>query len=215
MMRPDLLAGLYRWADAAKPEPAPNPCTSEQVSRLTKVSIPTTTAVLRKVEVPASPMGLRKAAHTPAPANMGKPDADALAPVATQVATVSVVSTAEVTKLVTTEKAVRSTVRTATAPRPNNPKLRDITEPVSDADQRLVDMSVRRFAGKGIPMLKARKLAERLLRALREDDDRRSCAECESFRAGRCVQGRQPFGGGGIEVLHRCTGFRLDGGNHD
>ncbi|UHL62752.1 hypothetical protein LSG25_11720 [Paralcaligenes sp. KSB-10] len=66
---------------------------------------------------------------------------------------------------------------------------------------------LRQFEAKGIPSFQAEKAACRLVYRDRQDDDRRSCAECASFYGGRCVQGKQPFSGGGIEVLHRCKGF--------
>ena len=178
------LGSGHPQADAAQPEAAPEPCTSEQAAGSTKVNIPVPARVLVKVSVPAKPVDLRESARTPdsPPADLKKPDVDTQADA---------------------------------APRPNNPKLHDPADPMTDSEQRLVEKWVGRFTGKGIPMLKARKVAERLVRRDRQLDDRRSCVECESFRARRCIQGRQPFGGGGIEVLHRCSGFRLDGGNHD
>ena len=188
MTQPQLLAGLYRWLDGSaqpatehRPVPRAHPVKPEAAPE---------PCVHEQV------VGLRKTAHIPdvPPANLKKPDADI--PTRTAVA-----------NPVATGKTVRST---DAAPRPSHPKLRDLAEPVTDAEQHLIDWHVRRFTGKGIPKQEAQALAERLLRRDRQDDDRRSCAECASFRAGVCIQGRQPFGGGGIEVLHRCKWFKLD-----
>lgn len=65
----------------------------------------------------------------------------------------------------------------------------------------------RQFIRRGIPELIADQLACRLVQRDRLQDDRRSCAECRSFRNGGCVQGRQPVCGGGVDVLHRCRTF--------
>ena len=64
------------------------------------------------------------------------------------------------------------------------------------------------FHDKGIAGHDAAVLANRLVKRDRQLDDRRSCGECASFYGGRCLQHKQPFGGGGIEVLHRCYGFK-------
>ncbi len=63
------------------------------------------------------------------------------------------------------------------------------------------------FMERGVPERQADDLACRLVRRDREVDDRRSCAECLAFADGTCVQGKQPVGGGGTEVLHRCGSF--------
>lgn len=67
---------------------------------------------------------------------------------------------------------------------------------------------VKTFEAKGIPTDDAKWLASKL--TIRDDklDDRKSCAECQSFYGSRCIQRREPFGGGGVEVLHRCDGFK-------
>lgn len=65
------------------------------------------------------------------------------------------------------------------------------------------------FSNKGIEPMGADMLAGRLRRRDREMDNRRSCAECVHFYIGGCQRHREPFGGGGVEVLHRCQGFEL------
>lgn len=62
------------------------------------------------------------------------------------------------------------------------------------------------FQAKGIPTDGAQALANRLIRRDRQLDDRRSCAECVSFHAGRCRQGITPIGESTIQTLHRCKG---------
>jgi len=85
----------------------------------------------------------------------------------------------------------------------------------TDDEVRLCEGRARLFVSKGVAGSQADLLACRLLWRDRGMDDRRSCAECASFEDGRCQQYRQPFGGGGIEVLHRCMGFKLEGVSHD
>lgn len=87
-----------------------------------------------------------------------------------------------------------------------------MTEVVVDTREddtvRLSGARAQAFVAKGVPAQQADILASRLMRRDRELDDRRSCAECASFEHGCCLQYRQPFGGGGVEVLHRCAGFK-------
>ncbi len=71
-----------------------------------------------------------------------------------------------------------------------------------------MEQRLHQFEAKGIPSLQAEEVACRLVYRDRQDDDRRSCAECASFYSGRCVQGKQPFGGGSVAVLHRCKSFK-------
>ena len=66
---------------------------------------------------------------------------------------------------------------------------------------------IRQFVRRGVPEAVADDLACRLVQRDRDQDDRRSCAECRAFRNGACVQGKVPFCGGGVEVLHRCKTF--------
>lgn len=63
------------------------------------------------------------------------------------------------------------------------------------------------FQAKGIPTDDAQALANQLAKRDRQLDDRRSCAECQSFYAGRCKRGLYPIGESTIETLHRCKGF--------
>lgn len=65
------------------------------------------------------------------------------------------------------------------------------------------------FQGKGIPTHEAQALANQLAKRDRQLDDRRSCAECQSFYAGRCKRGLYPIGESTIQTLHRCKGFSL------
>lgn len=63
------------------------------------------------------------------------------------------------------------------------------------------------FIRRGVPDRLADMLACRLVQRDRDQDDRRSCAECRAFRNGECIQGKVPVCGGGVEVLHRCKTF--------
>lgn len=63
------------------------------------------------------------------------------------------------------------------------------------------------FQGKGIADDAASALADRLIQRDRQADDRRSCAECGSFYAGRCKRHLSPIGESTIHTLHRCKGF--------
>lgn len=73
----------------------------------------------------------------------------------------------------------------------------------------------RQFVRRGVPELIADEMACRLVERDRQDDTRRSCAECGAFRNGGCVQGNQPICGGGVDVLHRCKTFVDSEMNHD
>lgn len=64
------------------------------------------------------------------------------------------------------------------------------------------------FQGKGIADDAASTLANRLTQRDRQGDDRRSCAECDGFYAGRCKRHLSPIGESTIQTLHRCKGFR-------
>lgn len=88
-----------------------------------------------------------------------------------------------------------------------------ISSPSADAqmtttqDSPLNDSRRQMFIAKGVSKDDAQVLAMRLFERDERWDDRRSCAECTNFEYGHCLVRRQPFGGGGIEVLHRCQGF--------
>jgi hypothetical protein len=69
---------------------------------------------------------------------------------------------------------------------------------------------IKAFQAKGISTDDANWLAGRLEKRDREWDDRKSCGECASFYGSLCIQHKEPFGGGGIEVLHRCKVFKPD-----
>lgn len=65
------------------------------------------------------------------------------------------------------------------------------------------------FQGKGIADDDAATLANRLIERDRQLDDRRNCAECSGFYAGRCKHRLSPIGESTIQTLHRCKGFRV------
>lgn len=77
----------------------------------------------------------------------------------------------------------------------------------SESETLLCIARTRQFVRRGVPEAIADDLACRLVQRDRDQDDRRSCAECRSLRNGACVQGRVPVCGGGVEVLHRCKTF--------
>lgn len=84
-----------------------------------------------------------------------------------------------------------------------------LVQPASDpaaADYNVV----RPLRGKGIADEEALILVKRLARRDEMLDDRRSCAECVSYDAGRCRQRITPIGEATIYTLHRCRGFKLD-----
>lgn len=65
------------------------------------------------------------------------------------------------------------------------------------------------FEGKGIATQEAQALANRLSERDRQQDDRRSCAECKHWYAGRCKIARYPIGESTIQTLHRCKGLTV------
>lgn len=71
---------------------------------------------------------------------------------------------------------------------------------------------VQVFQSKGIADHQAAAVAVRLVERDRQLDDRRSCAECASFYAGKCRQRITPIGVTTIHTLHRCKGFTESGG---
>ena len=77
----------------------------------------------------------------------------------------------------------------------------------SESEVLLCMERTRQFVRRGVPELIADTLACRLVERDRQEDTRRSCAECRAFRNGGCVQGKQPVCGGSVEVLHRCKTF--------
>ncbi len=90
---------------------------------------------------------------------------------------------------------------------------RGLTEPDryghwSESEVELASSRIASFVSRGVPMNDADVLACRLVDRDRTFDDRRSCAECMYLNRGRCQRGLQPFGGGGVEVLHRCSEFK-------
>lgn len=73
---------------------------------------------------------------------------------------------------------------------------------VETAIQRTCD-----FVRRGVPDRLADMIACRLVQRDRDQDDRRSCAECRAFQDGACIKGKAPVCGGGVEVLHRCKTY--------
>ena len=63
------------------------------------------------------------------------------------------------------------------------------------------------FQGKGIANDSAAAVAVRLVERDRQLDDRRSCAECDGFYAGRCKHHLSPIGESTMQTLHRCKRF--------
>lgn len=78
----------------------------------------------------------------------------------------------------------------------------------SESEIELVTLRTVSFVSRGVPTNDAEVLACHLVERDRTFDDRRSCAECWHLRRGLCLLDRQPFGGGGVEVLHRCSAFK-------
>ncbi len=77
----------------------------------------------------------------------------------------------------------------------------------SESEVELAKQRTALFVSRGVPYAGADLLACRLVKRDRQGDDRRSCAECALMLRGRCQRGLQPFGGGGVEILHRCKQF--------
>ena len=110
---------------------------------------------------------------------------------------------------------------------PANPEtfaVLEVTKPVTtetaplvlaDADAQLCEARAQAFTAKGVPSDEADRLACSLMRRDRQLDDRRSCAECMSFHAGRCLQRITPIGETTLHTLHRCKGFKLSEVTHD
>ncbi|KAA0893067.1 hypothetical protein [Pusillimonas sp. ANT_WB101] len=99
-----------------------------------------------------------------------------------------------------------ATIAPIAVAQPTSPKNEDPFDPIEMIRQDRVIT----FESKGIESDTATWLAEKLTTRDMQMDDRRSCAECSSFYGNRCIQHRQPFGGGGVEVLHRCKGFKAN-----
>lgn len=66
---------------------------------------------------------------------------------------------------------------------------------------------LRSFKAKGISDEDASNLAAALLQRDIDRDDRRSCAECMSFFADKCLIRITPIGEITVHTLHRCTEF--------
>ena len=66
-----------------------------------------------------------------------------------------------------------------------------------------------RFLRKGVTRERAERIVKMLAQRDATLDDRRSCAECVSYYAGRCLKRMQPIGDCNdiADVLHRCAGF--------
>lgn len=72
------------------------------------------------------------------------------------------------------------------------------------------------FQAKGISSHEAQALADRLAKRDKDwIDDRRSCAECLHYYAGKCGQGITLIGKTTLFSLVRCKGFQLEGACND
>ncbi|MDD3757334.1 MAG: hypothetical protein PHN76_04140 [Advenella sp.] len=72
------------------------------------------------------------------------------------------------------------------------------------------------FQAKGISSHEAQTLADRLAKRDKDwIDDRRSCAECLHYYAGKCGQSITLIGKTDIFSLVRCKGFQLEGARND
>lgn len=98
-------------------------------------------------------------------------------------------------------------VASSQKPKIETPKLRLVRPEQSEREASLYADRLQSFQGKGIADHDAAALANRLVLRDSQDDDRRSCAECMSFYAGRCKRGLYPIGESTIQTLHRCKGF--------
>ena len=84
----------------------------------------------------------------------------------------------------------------------------------SDTEVRLVKQRTHLFVMRGVALADADALACSLVERDRAGDNRRSCAECVSRSYGRCRQGLEAVGVGGVEVMHRCDRFsQITGGS--
>jgi len=125
-------------------------------------------------------------------------------------ATVTVATLATVKPKTPPSVARVASVTVASGPKPKieRPTLRLVHTANTEEEAALHARRVQSFQAKGIADHQAATVADSLVKRDRQLDDRRSCAECASFAQGCCLQYRQPFGGGGVEVLHRCHGFK-------
>ena len=69
---------------------------------------------------------------------------------------------------------------------------------------------MQRFINKGVGPEVAQRIAHRLITRDREQDDRRSCAECGHQEDNRCSIGHSAIGGFRITELFRCKRFEND-----
>jgi hypothetical protein len=114
---------------------------------------------------------------------------------------------------IATAEQVLNAITGAISAEPIASGSRGLTEPDkyghwSETEVELVTVRTASFVSRGVPMNDADALACHLVERDRTLDDRRSCAECFQLARGRCRLGLQPFGGGGVEVLHRCFEFK-------
>ena len=85
----------------------------------------------------------------------------------------------------------------------------------TEQEAALYTARLQSFQGKGVSDDAAAKLAARLVERDRQLDDRRVCAECVHWHAGRCLVGLYPAGWSDTYTLHRCKGFQLNEVSHD
>lgn len=114
---------------------------------------------------------------------------------------------------IATAEQVLNAITGAISAEPIASGSRGLTEPDkyghwSESEVELVTVRTVSFVSRGVSLTDADVLACHLVERDRTFDDRRSCAECLQLARGRCRLGLQPFGGGGVEVLHRCSEFK-------
>lgn len=114
---------------------------------------------------------------------------------------------------IATAEQVLNAITGAISAEPIASGSRGLTEPDkhghwSETEVELVTVRTASFVSRGVSLTDADVLACHLVERDRTLDDRRSCAECLQLARGRCRLGLQPFGGGGVEVLHRCSEFK-------
>ena len=114
---------------------------------------------------------------------------------------------------IATAEQVLNAITGAISAEPIASGSRGLTEPDkyghwSASELELVTVRTVSFVSRGVSLTDADVLACHLVERDRTFDDRRSCAECLQLARGRCRLGLQPFGGGGVEVLHRCSEFK-------
>ena len=83
-------------------------------------------------------------------------------------------------------------------------------KPINDIEVARAKERVRYFTDKGVRLKVAQDIAQRLVIRDRQQDDRRSCAECRHQEYGRCTVGHSAIGGFRITELFRCKRYEND-----